>query len=825
MTEADARIAINLTLQPEPAESLAQRIGKTVEEVAPVLEKLANNGILFKMIFQEALLYSIYPFAPGTLEFLAKKGIMDEEMAKLIAQWMDDLAVHALPNLPKGYMRVIPVQTAIEAETTRLSYEEVEKYLDEATYIAGVDCICKTTMANMGQGCDHPREGMCLWFGPIAEYYVQGGVARHYTNEEAKAIVKKGEEAGLVHQALLPQEGAPCICNCCSCCCQVLRANSQLRSNYISQVTAEKCVACGACVEHCQFHALKLGDALCKAKGLPADDSGKEMGADKEAPSDRLSSIVDKNGTSPCKVECPAHISVQGYIRLVSEGKYTEALKLIKKDNPLPAVCGRVCPHPCESACTRCDVDEAVAIDPIKRFIADQDLKAETRYIPEIKERREEKVAVIGSGPAGLSCAYYLAVDGYQVTIFEKLPMPGGMLTMGIPSFRLGRDVIKAEIDVIREMGVEFKTGVEIGKDITIAQLRKQGYKAFFMAVGAQVCKGLGLKGEDLDGVIPGLDFLRDVNLGKKISLGNRVAVIGGGNVAIDVARTAIRMGASEVELFCLESRDEMPVWQEELEEALEEGVKINPSWGPKKLIGTNGKVTGVEFKECTSVFDANGRFKPTFNTKVTRTEAVTAVLVAIGQETDWACLTPECACRLTDLGTMQVDPMTWQTTDPDIFAGGDAATGPKIVIEAIAAGKQAAISIRRYLQGNHLKLGREREFRAMQKVEGSGYDRIPRQKISKAAPESRAKDFSEVHPGFTEEQVRKETERCLGCGVVVLNEEECKGCGVCTVQCEFGAIKLIAREEKIHPPKDVMEFLQEIQDYAKEKAKGEASV
>ncbi len=492
---------------------------------------------------------------------------------------------------------------------------------------------------------------------------------------------------------------------------------------------------------------------------------------------------IEKRGTSPCKATCPAHISVQGYVALTAQGKYQEALKLIKEENPLPAICGRVCHHPCETACMRGEVDEPVAIDSIKRFLADMDLSSETRFVPEIKEKRDEKVAIIGSGPAGLSCAYYLAVEGYQVTVFEKLPILGGMLSVGIPSYRLPKNTIEAEIQVIRDMGVEFKTGVEIGKDFTISQLRDQGYKAFFMGIGAQECKALGIPGEELEGVVPGVEYLRDINLGKKVPLGDRVAVIGGGNVAMDTVRTALRNGSKKPFLIYRRSEKEMPANEEEIHECREEGIEIMTLTNPGRIIGENGRVKAVE---CVRMElgepDASGRRRPVAVVGSEFIMEVDAVVPAIGQESDWACLTEECACRLTEWGTMKIDPLTLQTHDPDIFAGGDAVTGPRTVIEAIAAGKQAAISIGRYICGEDLSAGREKEWQAVQEVATEGYDRIARARMPVMSPKIRAGNFEEVQLGFTEEQVRAEAARCLSCGV-------CSECYQCVEACLAKAI------------------------------------
>jgi heterodisulfide reductase subunit A-like polyferredoxin len=492
---------------------------------------------------------------------------------------------------------------------------------------------------------------------------------------------------------------------------------------------------------------------------------------------------IEKRGTSPCKAACPAHISVQGYVALTAEGKYQEALELIKQENPLPAICGRVCHHPCESACKRGELDQPVAIDSIKRFVADLDLKSETRFIPQIKEKRREKVAIIGSGPAGLACAYYLAIEGYQVTVFEKLPVLGGMLTVGIPSYRLPRDTISAEIEIIKEMGVEFKTGVEIGKDITIAQIREQGYKAIFVGIGAHECKMLGIEGENLEGVYPGVGFLRDINLGRSVPLGDRVAVVGGGNVAMDAVRTALRTGSKKPFVIYRRSLHEMPANEEEIEECREEGIEILTLTNPTRIIGENGRVKGIEcIKMQLGAPDSSGRRRPEVIPGSEFTIEVDAVVPAIGQESDWACLTPECACQLSNWGTMNVDPLTLQSHDADIFAGGDAVTGPKTVIEAIAAGKQAAISIERFLQGKDLREGREKEWKAIQDVSTEGYDRIARERMPLLAPEARMSNFNEVQLGFTEEQVRKEAERCLSCAI-------CSECYQCEEACLANAV------------------------------------
>lgn len=496
----------------------------------------------------------------------------------------------------------------------------------------------------------------------------------------------------------------------------------------------------------------------------------------------------EKQKTSPCMVNCPAHINVQGYVTLVAKGKYREALQLIKEDNPLPAVCGRVCDHPCETACKRGEIDAPVAINFIKRFVADLDLNADTRYVPEIKAKKQDRVAIVGSGPAGLSCAYYLAREGYQVTIFEKAAVLGGMLTTGIPSYRLPQTLVEAEIQVIRDMGVTMKTGVEIGKDITVAQLRQEGFKAFFVAIGTQECKDLGVEGEDMDGVYRGLDYLHQVNRGEPPTLGKRVAVIGGGNVAMDAVRSARRLGAEEAFIVYRRSLEEMPSRPEELEECQQEGIPFHFLTQPVRFVGTNGKVKAMEcVKMRLTEPDESGRRAPEPIPGSEFTVEVDAVITALGQEADWSCLTPECTCTLTEWGTMRVDSLTLQSNDPDIFAGGDAVRGPGTVIEAIADGKQAAISIDRYISGLDMRKGRRKEWIAVADVQKEKYAPVRRTAMPRLETAARLKSFDEVQQGFTEEMAVQEAQRCLSCG------------SACIQACPYEVIQFNAAEGKAH--------------------------
>ncbi|MEJ2223360.1 MAG: FAD-dependent oxidoreductase, partial [Desulfobacterales bacterium] len=487
-------------------------------------------------------------------------------------------------------------------------------------------------------------------------------------------------------------------------------------------------------------------------------------------------------------------MSVQGFIALMNEGKYREALELFKKDHPFPGICGRVCHHPCEEVCTRTDVEQPLAIQHLHRFLADWDMARENYYVPDKKEAKKEKVAIVGAGPAGLTCAYFLAIEGYQVTVFEKYPVLGGMLTVGIPSYRLPRDIIEAEIQVIKDLGVKFKTGVEIGKDITVAQLRKEGYKAIFLGIGSHECKVLGIEGEDFDGVYPGVDFLREVNLGNRISLGDRVAVIGGGNVAMDSVRTALRTGSANPFVIYRRSIEEMPASEEEIEECRDEGIEIMSLTNPIRVISENGKVKAIEcIKMELGEPDESGRRRPIPIEGSEFSIEIDTLIPAIGQESDWACLTDECACTLSDWGTLRVDPMTFQSDDPDIFSGGDAVTGAATVVEAIGAGKEAAISIHRFIQGEDLYENRQTSWEGIQDVPTKGCENIPKEKMPHLDPEVRTNNFNEVQLGFSEEQVRKEANRCLACGI-------CSECYQCVDACLAQAVdhEQVAVEKEI---------------------------
>jgi NADPH-dependent glutamate synthase beta subunit-like oxidoreductase len=475
---------------------------------------------------------------------------------------------------------------------------------------------------------------------------------------------------------------------------------------------------------------------------------------------------AEKQQTSPCKANCPARNDVQGFVGLATKGKFDRAIQLIKETSPFPAVCGRVCPHPCESDCNRKQIDDPVSIRSIERFLSDQDFSTKSPYIPKIKTSRDEKVAIIGSGPAGLTAAYFLALNGYKVTVFEKLNVAGGMMAVGIPEYRLPRKTLTAEINVIKKMGVKIKTGVTFGKDITLGGLRKEGYRAFFLATGLQKNRELKVGNGKTKGVMNGVDFLRDVSLKNPVSVGKKVIVVGGGNVAIDVALTSLRKGAKEVTVVCLEQRDQMPAWKHEIEEALEEGVKIVNGFGPNRFLKERGKLSGVEFKRCISVFDDQCVFNPKYDPKDLSSIEADTVVIAIGQAADLSFAGKQ-RIPVTSTGLV-ADPLTLETPIKGVFAGGDVFYGPKTVAEAVGSGKEAAVSIDRYLQGIDLRAGRDlRDTKLIVNTQPQKetYDLASRTQMPRLDAQTRVKSFREVHLGFTEELVVREAKRCISCG------------------------------------------------------------
>ena len=769
--------------------------------------------------------YVLPMYVPGCAEFFnmnAKILESNPEMGTFF-EHMSRLPLEKItPFVPEGGagigMHVIPVEKAIEMENESVDLEHISYWLSkyEGKYAAS-PCSCRRSRLTHDEGCADDPEGWCVAVGDMADYVVETQKdGRYISKEEALDIFRQAEENGFVHQItnIDGKDKIFAICNCNVNVCYALRT-SQLfntpnmsRSAYIAKVEKQNCVACGKCVEACPAGAVKLGQKLCDKEGceityprmpLPGDQPwGEHMWTHNYRDVNRINCY--DAGTAPCKTACPAHIGIQGYLQLAKEGRYEDALALIKKDNPLPAVCGHVCNRRCEDACTRGTIDEAVAIDEVKRFIAERDLNAETRFIPKktipsLKGGFEEKIAIIGAGPAGLSCAYFLALTGYKPTIFEKNAEPGGMLRYGIPSYKLEKDLLAAEIDVIRQLGVEIRCGVEVGKDVTIEDLREQGYKGFYAAIGCQRGRKPGISGENAEGAYAAVDFLREAGAKESFALEGDVVVVGGGNVAIDAARISSRCTDAKISMFCLEAREKMPASNEEIEEALEEGIELNCGWGPKEVLEENGHVSGVVFKKCTRVFDAQGRFSPEYDENDTVTIPCRHVIFSVGQAIDWGHMLDNLHVELRPNGGALANKLTYQTSEPDIFVGGDVYTGPKFAIDAIAAGREGAISLHRYVHEHcTLTIGRNRrDFIELDKenIKVETYDSSSRQIPPKADVKEQAKTFRDLSQSLTEEQVKKETSRCLSCGASVVDPNKCIGCGVCTTKCMFDAIHL----------------------------------
>ena len=828
LTDEEANLALKMDVRkPKTLDEMVKISGLEKDKCEALLEEMARKGLLEYNWENESHTkqYVLPMYVPGCAEFFnmnasvlksnPEMGTFFEHMSRLPLEKITAF----VPEGGAGIgMHVIPVEKAIEMNNESIDLEHISYWLNkyDGKYAAS-PCSCRRSRLTHNEGCGDDPEGWCIAVGDMADYVVETQKdGRYITKEEALEIFKKAEDNGFVHQItnIDGQNKIFAICNCNVNVCYALRT-SQLfntpnmsRSAYVAKVDPSKCVACGKCVESCPAGAVKLGQKLCDKQGcqityprmpLPSEQPwGEHMWSHNYRDINRINCY--DTGTAPCKTACPAHIAIQGYLQLAKEGKYEEALKLIKKDNPLPAVCGRICNRRCEDACTRATIDKAIAIDDVKRFIAERDLKAETRYIPtpivpSLKGHFDQKVAIIGSGPAGLSCAYFLALTGYKPTIFEKNEQPGGMLRYGIPSFKLEKDLLAAEIDVIKQLGVEIKCNVEVGKDVTIQQLRDEGYKGFYAAIGCQKGKKPGVNGQDAKGAITALEFLKEVKDKESYPLDGDVVVVGGGNVAIDAARSATRCCNYKVSMYCLESREVMPASEQEVEEALAEKVELNCGWGPKEVLEEDGKVTGIILKRCTRVYDENGKFSPIYDEDDTVKVNCKHVIFAIGQAIDWGHMLDGIDMNLRSNGGAIANKLTYQTNVSDIFVGGDVYTGPKFAIDAIAAGREAAISLHRYVQENcTLTIGRNRrDFIALDKdnIKVENYDTTNRQKASEVKIDDQASTFRDLSNTLTEEQIKKETSRCLSCGASVVDPNKCIGCGICTTKCMFDAIHL----------------------------------
>lgn len=820
--------------------------GYTSTELQKILDEMSHIGILeydYGDLYDKngpiegkrERRYLLPLFVPGSAEFtnMIKEQLDEHPELAMFFERMTFLPLEKVtPMVPPGGagigMHVIPVEQAIDAKNTSLDIEHISYWLKkyEGHLSVGI-CSCRYGRSKLNEGCGDSCEEWCIGVGDMADYCVETNKGRKITYEEAIQILKNAEANGYVHQItnIDGENKIFAICNCNVNICNALRT-SQLfntpnmsRSAYTAHIDIDKCVACGKCVEYCPSGAVKLGQKLNTKNGpikYPKHELPDHMpwGKDKWDEDYRDKNRINcyQTGTAPCKVACPAHIAVEGYIKRVKEGRFRDALALIKKDNPFPAICGRVCNKRCEAACTRGKIDEAVAIDDIKKFVAELDLQSNTRYIPDIvipsnMGRWKEKIAIIGAGPAGLSCAYYLATKGYYPVVFEKNEKPGGMLTYGIPSYKLEKDVIDAEIEILKELGVTIKCGVEVGKDVTIASLREEGFKAFYIAIGCQGGKLPGIPGEDAKGTSVAVKFLHDATVDKSTILNGNVVVVGGGNVAIDCARTAKRFKANKVSVFSLEDRNHMPATNQEILETLDEGIEINNGYGPKEIIkDENGCVKQIVFKKCLSVNDpVTHKFNPVYDENDTVTIDATHVIFAIGQTINWGNLLEGTKVTFQHGNYPVADKLTYQTNEPDIFVGGDVYTGPKFAIDAIEAGKCAAESLHRFVQpGTSLTIGRNRrDFIELNKDDLviDGYDNQGRNEPGMDETIDYRNSFKDAHKTFTKEQAMSEANRCLCCGASIVDENKCIGCGVCTTKCEFDAIHLV----RDHPEMSTM--------------------
>jgi heterodisulfide reductase subunit A-like polyferredoxin len=553
-------------------------------------------------------------------------------------------------------------------------------------------------------------------------------------------------------------------------------------------VDESKCTGCGACVSECPITLpSEFDQGLSDRKAIfrPFPQAVPNVFA------------ISRRGAAPCQAACPVHQDGQGYVTLIAQGRFEEALQVILRDNPLPSICGRICTHPCTAACTRAGVDDPLNLPALKRFVTDQcpDYKLPQPTVPD----RTEKIAVIGSGPAGLVCAYQLRQLGYLPTIFEALPTAGGMLAVGIPAFRLPRPMLKAELDRLRAIGIEILVDTPVGRAITFDELRK-GFAAVFIAIGAHVERKLGVPGEDLPGVAGGVEFLRRINLersplDKPVAPGQHVLVIGGGNSALDAARTALRCGAAEVTIVYRRTRAEMPADPREIEDAKREGIKLTFLTAPKSFRpGAEGHVAALECQKMKlGKRDSSGRPAPE---PIPGSEFIIpcdAVIVSIGQSPDTTSLGKRMGLETTKWGTLKADPLTLETGLPGVFAGGDCVSGPDVVINAKLAGKKAAKSIDRWLNHQDMRAGRQLEgpYHTEYVVDTSGLLMQRQIHMQALDPQTRGKTFAEVHVGYTPQEAIAEAKRCLACGI-------CCDCHLCETACQAHAIDYTQKDQKI---------------------------
>ena len=743
-------------------EDIAKRAKKSVHHTQEQLDKLCKTGAVRARV-RNGKTYYFYPiWVPGIMEgIMANREQCDKYpvLGECFEEYTRRRVSMLAPFMDAGMnmMRVIPVQAAIENNSRKASYDEVHRLVENAWAVAVGACSCRRSRRLMGEGCGHLEEDMCIYLNDNAVNYSKIGSHRMISKEEAYEILKRAERNGLVHELNVAPgyEDSTAICNCCGCSCYALRiatyfrAPDAVKSNYVARVDRDKCVACGQCVENCQVNAVKLGSKLCTGgTTIPRPEETARntlLWGGKNYNPDFRSNRTDvvEGGTAPCKAACPAHVSVQGYVALAKQG-WTSA------------------------------------IDDLKKFIAEQDLNAEQRWIPPMENPRgipfEEPIAVIGAGPAGLSCAYYLREKGYPVTVFEKEKVLGGMPAFAIPSFRLEKDVLNAEIDVLRQMGVEFKTGVEVGRDVTLDDLRAQGFKAFFLGVGAGKPGTLDVPGADGKNVCFALDMLKKVNLDRRPDLGDDVVILSGGIstnfVTLDAARTAAALGGDRVTVIAPRKPGTFS--------NVKSGVAAAEASGVQFIY--EAEVQAISKKDVTYVIGGKKHTVP-----------ASAVVIAMDRTVDLGGI----GLPLNEKGVIAVNGDTMQTAVPDVFAGGDVVTGPRYAINAIAAGREAALSIHRYVhEGQDLMLGRDHmDYKGLNRktavIDPQAFSDAPRQKAERTVARGKNAAWRDTRGVLTAEQAKAEAGRCLGCGVAVVDEYMCVGCAICTTHCKFGAIRM----------------------------------
>jgi NADPH-dependent glutamate synthase beta subunit-like oxidoreductase len=790
-TPEEAEAALILGPAPRSLSELVQSSGRDREALHTILEQMADKALVYKQtktkdgVTEE--MYRLFPTAVGLWETSFAKGERNPTQEKLghywqqyyVEGWGEEMVSQGIP-----FLRVIPVATSIAPDREIYSYEKASELLKKWEYICVLHCPCRMSAALDGKGCGKPTE-TCFHFGNLAKFFVEKGFAREVTQQEALEILDMTDKAGLIHSVVNAKEMGVSMCSCCTCCCTQYRAVEEFgrpmaveKSRFAAEVDVDKCLACRRCEQRCMPSAFSLKEVK------------KEGDGDRHMP--------------PCEEACPAGINVPGYVALIGAGRELEAYNLILKNNPFPAVCGRVCTHPCELQCTRNKVDKSVAIRHLKRYITDTVFENYTPEAVKALPKNGKSVGIIGAGPSGLSCGYYLSLLGYDVDVYESQPIAGGVLAYGIPEYRIPRAVLEKEIKMIEKAGVKIHLNTEIGKDVHFDQLRKK-HNALYIAIGTQSSKMAGIPGEDLSGVHNGLDFLRAVSLGNAPEVGKKVVVIGGGNVAVDTALTALRKGAQKVSIVCLEQRNEMPAFEEDILEALEDGIELINGFGPRRFLGSNGKVSAVEFMRCTRVFDENGAFVPIYDPADSCTLESDTVIVSIGQAPDLSF-----AEGLSTGGRLAADPITHMTSMEGVFAGGDLVRGSNVAIAAIADGKNTARSIDIYLGGKgELNTGIEVDIPEpdLTVLPYLG-DRYPLERLDKSI---RVCSFDEVVQGYSRENAIGEAKRCLRCDKRLrefVDQQKCMGCGLCVAPCPGEAISLKERESYQEPVTTIKEFV-----------------